>query len=36
MSLAYKTTERLEAQGMLLNFQHFRGVEGRDGASGWD
>jgi hypothetical protein len=28
--------ERLGARGILLGFQHFRGVEGRAGALGCD
>jgi len=36
MSLTYKTTERLGAQGTLSGSQHFRKVEGRVGAPGWD
>jgi len=36
MSLRLKTTERLGARDTLPGSQHFKGVQGRVGASGWD
>ncbi len=36
VSLEYKQAERLGARGTFLGFEHFRGVEGRAGAPGWD
>jgi len=36
MRVQTENNERIRSWGMHLGLQHFGGVEGRVGASGWD